>query len=60
MDRKREIAEIEESLRRAADAIRNREPDALAGRMSQPTRATKRPTSGKPKTAVKNANKALG
>ncbi len=60
MDRKREIAEIEESLRRAAEAIRNREPDALAGRVSPPPRNTSRPSSEKPKTAVKNANKALG
>ena len=60
MDRTREIAEIEESLRQAADAIRRRDPDVLAGRMSPPVRGTTRPTSEKPKTNAKAANKALG
>jgi hypothetical protein len=60
MDRNQEIAEIEESLRRAAEAIRRGDPDALAGRASLPNRGAKRPKSEKPMTTVKAANKALG
>jgi hypothetical protein len=33
MGKPRQLIEIEESLRRAADAVRRRDPDTLAGRM---------------------------
>ena len=56
MGKSKELIKIEDALRRAAEAVRRRDPDTLAGRMG-----TQHPTEPSNKTKkVKATNKALG
>lgn len=55
MNREKQKAEIEASLRRAEDALRRRDPDTMAGRMGSPASPERLPDAAK----AKSANKAL-
>lgn len=60
MTRHQKIKDIEDSLKRAAEAIRRRDPDALAGRMQNESRNDKRALPQNAKTTAKKRSKALG